>query len=91
MDPKIMERLCDEAWLENRNRWFGRLRDIFEGDGTGPLILNGISSWHQDFGTDGAPLYDDAERMLEADLRALAGRMEDTPREDQFRPACVEP
>ena len=90
MDPKIMERLCDEGWLENQNAWFEKLRDIFEGDAKGPLVLNGISSWHQDWGPDGAPLYEDAERMLAADLCALAGRMDGALREDQFRPACVE-
>ena len=91
MDPEIVERLCDKTRLEEQNAWFGKMREIFEGDASGPLVLNGISSWHEDFGPDGAPLYDDPERMLEADLCALADRMDGAAlREDQFQPACVE-
>ena len=90
MEREIREQLSDETYLRDQNAWFEKLRDIFEGDGTGPLVLNGIASWHQDFAPDGMPLYDDPARMLDADLRALAGRMKGTLREDQFRPACVE-
>ncbi len=90
MDPKTMERLCSEAYLSNQNAWFGKMREIFEGEEKGPLVLNGISSWHLEFGADGAPLYRDPERMAEKDLCALAERMEGALREDQFRPACVE-
>ncbi len=90
MEREIREQLSDETYLRDQNAWFEKLRDIFEGDGTGPLVLNGIASWHQDFAPDGVPLYDDPARMLDADLRALAGRMKGALREDQFRPACVE-
>ena len=90
MDDKLRELLCRPDYLEYQNIWFDRLRDIFEGDEDKPLVLNGISSWHQMFDPAGVPRYDDVGLMLDQDFKALAGRMDDYMRDDQFRPVCVE-
>ena len=90
MEESVLKILNDAEYLEEQNLWFEKLRDIFEGDETRPLVLNGISSWHAEIGPDGAPLYDHVETLVGQDLEALARRMPGARRKDQFRPACVE-
>ena len=86
MDEQIMRMMCDETYLRNQNEWFTKLRNIFEGDDVGPIVLRGVSNWY----FDPNPVYGDVEEMLEKDFRLLAGRMENALRDDQFRPACIE-
>ena len=91
MNEQVRKTLCDESYLSNQNAWFDKMRDIFEGNATGPIVLNGIASWYLDFDPKRkAPAYGDVNIMLEKDLQALAGRMVGALRDDQFRPACVE-
>ncbi len=90
MDHQTKSILNDERYLREQNLWFQKLREIFEGDETRPLVLNGISSWNTVYGPDGAPSYDNVEDLAEKDLLALAARMPGALRRDQFRPACVE-
>ena len=91
MNAQVKSMMCDETYLRNQSEWFEKMRDIFEGDVVGPIVLNGIANWYFDFDPrTNEPVYGDAEEMLEKDFEVLAGRMVNALRDDQFRPACIE-
>lgn len=91
MNGHIKKILCDEIYLRSQNAWFEKMRDIFEGNSVGPLVLNGVTNGCIDFDPRlKAPMYDNIDKMLNKDLEALAGHMENALRNDQFRPACIE-
>lgn len=88
--------LNDPVLIENRDAWFEKLRQLFDGDGCGPVGLNGTVGSNcgnlcrsEDAGD---AFYGDVARTLDIDFDTLAERAAaaDIPNRKHFVPCVVE-
>lgn len=86
MDERTLQILNDESLVAYQKEWFAKMRDIFEGDEVGPLVLNGIVG--RDKNRD--LLYTDPKQTLENDMKVLADYVYQYKSDKWFVPFCVE-
>lgn len=86
MNETTLRILNDPELLEYQNKWFEKMRAIFEGDEIGLMVLNGIvgRTPNRDI------LYDDPKQALDEDLEVLAQYAYQYKSNKWFVPFCVE-
>ena len=95
MKDGTMALMKDAQLAENRRVWLEKLRTLFDGPYTGPIVLNGCVGRHAGSLACGdlRDIYcDDPQRALEIGLEDLAGQIEQARAKtgDMFLPFCME-
>jgi len=86
MNSTVTQILNDENLVFYQREWFDKLREVFEGDSVGPLVLWGVIGRER----DRTILYEDPGLALRRDMQVLAERAYRRKSDKWFVPFCVE-